>query len=348
MIEKHIFLEDIDPVIFYGLNNCHLQMIKSLFPKLRIVARDNVIRILGDEEEMAKIEEDIASMQKHVLKYNSISDEDILDIVKSGKTKGDSIKGVLVYSVSGRPIKSRSENQQKLIDAFNKNDMIFAVGPAGTGKTYLSIALVVKALKEKTAKKIILSRPAVEAGEKLGFLPGDMKDKIDPYLQPLYDALEDMIPAVKLQDMMEKHIIQIAPLAFMRGRTLSDAVVILDEAQNTTPQQIRMFLTRMGWSTKMIITGDMTQIDLPKAQKSGLKEALNILGKVEGISVVNLSQKDIVRHKLVTRIVDAYDSFDKKQEQESKEKSKRAAAEKQQTEKEEEFTIFENSDNDFN
>jgi len=348
LIEKHIFLEDIDPVIFYGLNNCHLQMIKSLFPKLRIVARDNVIRILGDEEEMAKIEEDIASMQKHVLKYNSISDEDILDIVKSGKTKGDSIKGVLVYSVSGRPIKSRSENQQKLIDAFNKNDMIFAVGPAGTGKTYLSIALAVKALKDKTAKKIILSRPAVEAGEKLGFLPGDMKDKIDPYLQPLYDALEDMIPAVKLQDMMEKHIIQIAPLAFMRGRTLSDAVVILDEAQNTTPQQIRMFLTRMGWSTKMIITGDMTQIDLPKAQKSGLKEALNILGKVEGISVVNLSQKDIVRHKLVTRIVDAYDSFDKKQEQESKEKSKRAAAEKQQTEKEEEFTIFENSDNDFN
>ena len=323
-------------------------MIKSLFPKLRIVARDNVIRILGDEEEMAKIEEDIASMQKHVLKYNSISDEDILDIVKSGKSKGDSIKGVLVYSVSGRPIKSRSENQQKLIDAFNKNDMIFAVGPAGTGKTYLSIALAVKALKEKTAKKIILSRPAVEAGEKLGFLPGDMKDKIDPYLQPLYDALEDMIPAVKLQDMMEKHIIQIAPLAFMRGRTLSDAVVILDEAQNTTPQQIRMFLTRMGWSTKMIITGDMTQIDLPKAQKSGLKEALNILGKVEGISVVNLSQKDIVRHKLVTRIVDAYDSFDKKQEQESKEKSKRAVAEKQQTEKEEEFTIFENSDNDFN
>lgn len=348
MIEKHIFLEDIDPVIFYGLNNCHLQMIKSLFPKLRIVARDNVIRILGDEEEMAKIEEDIASMQKHVLKYNSISAEDILDIVKSGKTKGDSIKGVLVYSVSGRPIKSRSENQQKLIDAFNKNDMIFAVGPAGTGKTYLSIALAVKALKEKTAKKIILSRPAVEAGEKLGFLPGDMKDKIDPYLQPLYDALEDMIPAVKLQDMMEKHIIQIAPLAFMRGRTLSDAVVILDEAQNTTPQQIRMFLTRMGWSTKMIITGDMTQIDLPKAQKSGLKEALNILGKVEGISVVNLSQKDIVRHKLVTRIVDAYDSFDKKQEQESKEKSKRAVAEKQQTEEEEEFTIFENSDNDFN
>ena len=255
MIEKHIVLEDIDPVVFYGVNNGHLQMIKSLFPKLRIVARDNVIRILGDEEEMAKVEEDIENMRKHVLKYNTISEEDILDIVKGKKTKADSVKGVLVYSISGRPIKSRSANQQKLIDAFEKNDMIFAVGPAGTGKTYLSIALAVKALKEKTVKRIILSRPAVEAGEKLGFLPGDMKDKIDPYLQPLYDALEDMLPAVKLQDMMEKHIIQIAPLAFMRGRTLSDAIVILDEAQNTTPQQIRMFLTRMGWNTKMIITG---------------------------------------------------------------------------------------------
>lgn len=348
MIEKHIFLEDIDPVVFYGVNNCHLQMIKSLFPKLRIVARDNVIRILGDEEEMAKIEEDLASMQKHVLKYNSISDEDILDIVKGRKTKAEGVKDVLVYSVSGRPIKSRSENQQKLIDAYSKNDMIFAVGPAGTGKTYLSIALAVKALKEKTAKKIILSRPAVEAGEKLGFLPGDMKDKIDPYLQPLYDALEDMIPAVKLQDMMEKHIIQIAPLAFMRGRTLSDAVVILDEAQNTTPQQIRMFLTRMGWSTKMIITGDMTQIDLPKEQKSGLKEALHILGKVEGISVVNLSQKDIVRHKLVTRIVNAYDAFDKAKEQEREERRQKPPKGRKNQNSAEEYTILENSDNDFN
>lgn len=213
--------------------------------------------------------------------------------------------------MSGRAIKARSENQQKLIDAYEQNDMVFAVGPAGTGKTYLSIALAVKALKEKTAKKIILSRPAVEAGEKLGFLPGDMKDKIDPYLQPLYDALEDMLPQVKLQDMMEKHVIQIAPLAFMRGRTLSDAVVILDEAQNTTPQQIRMFLTRMGWNTKMIITGDMTQIDLPKSQLSGLVEALRILKDVEGIGVVELGRKDIVRHKLVTRIVNAYERFDK-------------------------------------
>ena len=314
MIEKHIVLEDIDPVMFYGVNNAHLQMIKSLYPKLRIVARDNVLRVLGDEEEMAKAEEDIEQMRKHLAKYNMLSEEDILDIVKGKQTKADSVKGVLVYSISGKPIKSRSENQQRLIDAYEKNDMVFAVGPAGTGKTYLSIALAVKALKEKTAKKIILSRPAVEAGEKLGFLPGDMKDKIDPYLQPLYDALEDMIPAVKLQDMMEKHIIQIAPLAFMRGRTLSDAVVILDEAQNTTSQQIRMFLTRMGMNTKMVITGDLTQIDLPREQRSGLKEALKILNGVEGIGVVHLAQKDIVRHKLVTRIVNAYDAYDKEKE----------------------------------
>jgi phosphate starvation-inducible PhoH-like protein len=213
--------------------------------------------------------------------------------------------------MSGRPIKARTENQQRLIKAYEDNDMVFAVGPAGTGKTYLSIALAVKALKDKTAKKIILSRPAVEAGEKLGFLPGDMKEKIDPYLQPLYDALEDMLPQVKLQDMMEKHVIQIAPLAFMRGRTLSDAVVILDEAQNTTPAQIRMFLTRMGWNTKMIITGDMTQIDLPHSQKSGLIEALHILNNVEGIGVVNLDRSDIVRHILVTRIVNAYENYDK-------------------------------------
>lgn len=310
-MEKHIVLEDIDSVMFYGVNNGHLQMIKSLFPKLRIIARGNVVRILGDEEEMSKAEESIEKMRRHILFYNTISDEDILDIVKGRKTKEDSVKGVLVYNISGRPIKSRSENQQKLIDSFETSDMLFAVGPAGTGKTYLSIALAVKALKEKKAKRIILSRPAVEAGEKLGFLPGDMKDKIDPYLQPLYDALEDMIPTVKLQDMMDKHVIQIAPLAFMRGRTLSDAIVILDEAQNTTPQQIRMFLTRMGWNTKMIITGDMTQIDLPRSQKSGLREALDILGDIEGISVVRLGQKDIVRHKLVTRIVDAYDAYDK-------------------------------------
>ena len=311
MIEKHIILEDIDPVVFYGVGNGHLQMIKSLYPKLRIVARDNIIRVLGDEEEMASLEENVEKMRRHVLKYNSISEEDILDIIKGRQTKADSVKGVIVYNISGKPIKSRSEKQQQLVDAYEQNDLVFATGPAGTGKTYLSIALAVRALKEKTIRKIILSRPAVESGEKLGFLPGDMKEKIDPYLQPLYDALEDMLPAVKLQDMMEKNIIQIAPLAFMRGRTLSDAVVILDEAQNTTPAQLRMFLTRMGCNTKMIVTGDMTQIDLPRGQRSGLAEALDILRGVEGIGFVALGQKDIVRHRLVTRIVDAYEAADR-------------------------------------
>ena len=308
-------MEDIDPVVFYGVNNVHLQMIKALFPKLRIVARGNVIKVLGDEEQMCAFEENIESLRKHVVKFNSLKEEDILDIVRGNRTKDELPEGVLVYSMSGRPIKPRTENQQQLVDAFFNNDMTFAVGPAGTGKTYLSIALAVKALKEKTIKKIILSRPAVEAGEKLGFLPGDMKDKIDLYLQPLYDALEDMLPQAKLQEMMQKDVIQIAPLAFMRGRTLSDAVVILDEAQNTTCAQIRMFLTRMGWNTKMIITGDMTQIDLPREQKSGLKEALGILTGIEGIGVVELTRKDIVRHKLVTRIVNAYEKYDKADKQ---------------------------------
>ena len=311
MIEKHIVLEDIDPVMFYGVGNGHLQMVRSLYPKLRVMARDNVIRVLGDEEQMAAFEDSVEKMRTHILRFNSINDEDILDIVKGRRTNDFIPADVVCYSMSGRPIKARTENQHHLIEAYEKNDIVFAVGPAGTGKTYLSIALAVKALKEKTAKKIILSRPAVEAGEKLGFLPGDMKDKIDPYLQPLYDALEDMLPQVKLQDMMEKHVIQIAPLAFMRGRTLSDAVVILDEAQNTTPAQIRMFLTRMGWNTKMIITGDMTQIYLPHSQKSGLIEALQILNNVEGVGIVTLDRRDIVRHKLVTRIVNAYEQFDK-------------------------------------
>ncbi len=297
--------------MFYGVGNAHLQMVKALYPKLRIVARDNVLRVLGDEEQMAQLEESVERMRLHVLKYNSITEEDILDIVKGRQTRLDGVKGVIAYSISGRPIKSRSKNQQRLVEAYDQNDMVFAIGPAGTGKTYLSIALAVRALKEKQAKRIILSRPAVEAGEKLGFLPGDMKDKIDPYLQPLYDALEDMIPIVKLQDMMEKHVIQIAPLAFMRGRTLSDAVVILDEAQNTTAAQIRMFLTRMGWNTKMIITGDLTQIDLPKGQRSGLREAYDLLRDIEGIAFVEMDKGDIVRHKLVTRIVNAYEQYDK-------------------------------------
>lgn len=309
MIEKHVILEDIDPVVFYGVNNSHFQMLKSLFPKLRMVARDNVIRVQGSEADIASAEEDIEKMRLHIVRYNTIADEDILDIINGKRTKKETSKNVIIYNMSGKPIKARSENQQKLVDAFEKNDMVFAVGPAGTGKTYLSIALAVKALKEKTAKKIILSRPAVEAGEKLGFLPGDMREKIDPYLQPLYDSLEDMLPAVKLQDMMDKDIIQIAPLAFMRGRTLNDAVVILDEAQNTTTAQIRMFLTRMGWNTKMIITGDMTQIDLPRQQISGMKEAVSVLNGIEGIGIVKLNREDIVRHKLVTKIVEAYDKL---------------------------------------
>lgn len=311
MIEKYIVLEDIDPVVFYGVGNVYLQMVRSLFPKLRIVARGNVIKVLGDDEETERFEKCIEKMRQHIVKYNSIHEEDIIDIVKDRPTKADAVKGVLVYSISGRPIKGRSANQQRLIDEFEQSDLVFAEGPAGTGKTYLSIALAVRALKEKTAKKIILSRPAVEAGEKLGFLPGDMKDKIDPYLQPLYDALEDMIPPQKLQDMIDKRIIQIAPLAFMRGRTLSDAVVILDEAQNTTPAQIRMFLTRMGWNTKMIITGDLTQIDLPRGQRSGLSEAIELLHDIEGIGFVTMEKKDIVRHRLVTRIVNAYERADK-------------------------------------
>lgn len=309
MIEKHVILEDIDPVVFYGVNNSHFQMLKSLYPKLRMMARDNVIRVQGSQEDITAAEENIEKIRRHIIKYNTIADEDILDIANGKRTRKDATKDVIIYNMSGKPIKARSEHQQKLVDAFEKNDMVFAVGPAGTGKTYLSIALAVKALKEKSAKKIILSRPAVEAGEKLGFLPGDMREKIDPYLQPLYDALEDMLPTVKLQDMMDKDIIQIAPLAFMRGRTLNDAVVILDEAQNTTTAQIRMFLTRMGWNTKMIITGDLTQIDLPRQQTSGMKEAITVLDGIEGISIIRLDNKDIVRHKLVTRIVEAYDKL---------------------------------------
>ncbi len=310
MIEKHIVLEDIAPVSLYGLNNVYLQMIKSLFPKLRIVARDNVMHVLGDETEMCEFEERIEKMRKHVLKYNQIDPEAILDIVNDRTTKNEGVEGVVVYTTAGRPVKARSENQQQLVNGYEQNDMVFATGPAGTGKTYLSIALAVKSLKEKMAKKIILCRPAVEAGDKLGFLPGDMKDKIDPYLQPLYDALEDMIPATKLQELIDKRVIQIAPLAFMRGRTLSDAVVILDEAQNTTTAQIRMFLTRMGRNTKMIITGDLTQVDLPKGQRSGLREACDILQGIKGISFVEMGRKDIVRHQLVNRIVEAYERAD--------------------------------------
>ncbi len=322
MIEKHIVLEDVDPVIFYGVNNANIQLIKALYPKLRIVARDNVIKVLGDEEEMCAFEENIIALEKHCVQYNSLKEEAIIDIVKGNTPQTEKSGNVIVFSVTGKPIIPRSENQLKLVEDFSKNDMIFAIGPAGSGKTYTAIALAVRALKNKEIKKIILSRPAVEAGEKLGFLPGDMKDKIDPYLQPLYDALQDMIPAAKLKEYMELNIIQIAPLAFMRGRTLNDAVVILDEAQNTTTQQIKMFLTRMGMNTKMIVTGDMTQIDLPTSQTSGLIQAIRILKGVKGISFIELNKKDIVRHKLVTRIVEAYERFEEKAKAEKAEKKK--------------------------
>ena len=327
MIEKHIVLEDIDPVIFYGVNNANMQMIKALYPKLRIVARGNVIKVMGDEEEMCAFEESILALEKHCAQYNSLKEEVILDIVKGRKPQVEKTGDTIVFSVTGKPIVPRSPNQLKLVQEYEKNDMLFAIGPAGSGKTYTAIALAVRSLKNKEIKKIILSRPAVEAGEKLGFLPGDMKDKIDPYLQPLYDALQDMIPAAKLKEYMELNVIQIAPLAFMRGRTLNDAVVILDEAQNTTTQQIKMFLTRMGMNTKMIVTGDMTQIDLPSSQTSGLVQALKILKGVKGISFIELNKKDIVRHKLVTRIVEAYEKFEDNQKTERMEK---AAADKSQ------------------
>lgn len=311
MIEKHFILEEADPVIFYGANNANLRMLKALCPKLRIVARDNVIKVMCSEEEMADFEDLFRLLEAHCVKFNQLTEEDILNIIKRGKTQKQHQEGVIVYSTGGKPITARSENQRRLVEAYAKHDMLFAIGPAGSGKTYTAIALAVRALKNKEVKKIILSRPAVEAGEKLGFLPGDMKDKIDPYLQPLYDALQEMIPAAKLQEYMESNIIQIAPLAFMRGRTLNDAVVILDEAQNTSSAQIKMFLTRMGWNTKMIVTGDRTQIDLPPSQKSGLIEAQRILKDVNGIAFIEMDKRDIVRHKLVTRIVEAYEQESK-------------------------------------
>ena len=316
MIEKLIVLEDIDPVMFYGVNNTNMQLIKALYPKLRIVARGNVIKVLGDELELCAFEENITKLEKYCAEYNSLKEEVIIDIIKGNAPQAERSGDVIVFSVTGKPIIPRSDNQHRLMEAFRTHDMVFAIGPAGSGKTYTAIALAVRALKNKEVKRIVLSRPAVEAGEKLGFLPGDMRDKIDPYLQPLYDALQDMIPAAKLQEYMDQNVIQIAPLAFMRGRTLNDAVVILDEAQNTTPAQLKMFLTRMGMNTKMIVTGDMTQIDLPSPQHSGLVQALHILRGVKGISIIELTQKDIVRHQLVTRIVDAYDRYEKQKKQE--------------------------------
>ena len=313
MIERIIIIDSVDPVTFYGVNNSNMQLIKNLFPKLRIAARGNVIKVIGEENETADFEQAVKSLEAHAEKYNSMTEDVILDIIKGETPRELKRDDVIIYGINGKPISGRTPNQQKLVEEFTHNDLTFALGPAGTGKTYVAIALAVRALKNREVRKIILSRPAVEAGEKLGFLPGDMKDKIDPYLQPLYDALEDMIPAVKLREYMETKVIQIAPLAFMRGRTLNDAVIVLDEAQNTTPHQIKMFLTRLGMNAKMIITGDVTQIDLPRTTSSGLVQALRILRDVKDIGRVEFGKKDIIRHQLVQRIVEAYERYDEEQ-----------------------------------
>ncbi len=307
MIERIIIIENVDPVVFFGINNSNIQLIKTLYPKLRIVARGNVIKVIGEEEELIGFEEKIHELEKFSNEMNVLREEDILDMVKGKAPAIVNVDNLIIHGLNGKPILARTANQKKLVEAFDENDMVFAIGPAGSGKTYTAIALAVRALKTKKTRKIILSRPAVEAGEKLGFLPGDMKEKIDPYLQPLYDALEDMIPPLKLKEYIESKIIQIAPLAFMRGRTLNDAVIILDEAQNTTKPQIKMFLTRLGLNGKMIITGDITQIDLPHSQQSGLIHSMQVLKGIKGIGRVEFNKKDIVRHKLVQKIVEAYE-----------------------------------------
>ena len=308
MIEKIIELEVADPTIFYGVNNSNIRLIKDLYPKVKIVARGTAIKIHGDEEEIALIEEVIGKLEKYCATYNKLTEE----VIIGSEPKIQVENNLIIYGISGKPITARTPTQKKFMAAYEKNDLIFSIGPAGSGKTYIAIATAVRALKNKEVKKIVLSRPAVEAGEKLGFLPGDMKEKIDPYLQPLYDALQDMIPGAKLKDYMENGIIQIAPLAFMRGRTLSDAFIILDEAQNTTTQQIKMFLTRMGEHSKIVVTGDMTQIDLPAKERSGLGEALRVLKNVDGVAKIEFNAKDIIRHKLVQKIVEAYAKHDAK------------------------------------
>ncbi len=321
MIERVVIIENVDPVSFYGVNNCNMQLIRNLFPKLRIAARGTVIKVIGDDSETSEFEKKIKELEAYCIKYNKLTEEVILDVVKGDTPKGVKSDDVIIFGVNGKPIMARTPNQQLLVDTFVGNDLTFALGPAGTGKTYVAIALAVKALKNREVRRIILSRPAVEAGEKLGFLPGDMKEKIDPYLQPLYDALEDLIPSVKLKEYMETDVIQIAPLAFMRGRTLNDAVIVLDEAQNTTIHQIKMFLTRLGINAKMIVTGDVTQIDLPRSTVSGLIHALHVLKDVPGIGYVEFDKKDIVRHHLVQHIVEAYERWDNKERQQDNKES---------------------------
>ncbi|MFC2390674.1 MAG: PhoH family protein [Bacteroidota bacterium] len=313
MQEKIIELTDnIDLVVFYGVNNANMRLLKNLFPKVKIVARNNIIKIQGTEVDINNLERIFGMLQKYCEEYNILDEKQILAIIDGSHVAERKADNLILHGIGGKSIVARTPNQRKLTEKFDSNDLLFAVGPAGSGKTYTAIALAVRALKNKEVRRIILSRPAVEAGEKLGFLPGDMKEKIDPYLQPLYDALLDMLPAEKVKSHIETGIIQIAPLAFMRGRTLNDAIVILDEAQNTTNHQIKMFLTRMGLNTKMIITGDITQIDLPPRQKSGLIDAVETLKGIKGIELVEFNKNDIVRHSLVQSIVEAYEKKSKK------------------------------------
>lgn len=314
MIERIIIIDGIDPQTFYGPNNANISLIRNLFPKLRVAARGNVIKVIGEDSETSEFERKVKEIEAYASKYNSLNEDAIIDIVRGDAPARKDTSGVIIYGQSGRPISPRNANQARMVKSFDENDLTFALGPAGTGKTYIAIALAVRALKNKEIRRLILSRPAVEAGEKLGFLPGDMKEKIDPYLQPLYDALEDMLPPLKLKEYMDAGTIQIAPLAFMRGRTLNDAVIILDEAQNTTTQQMKMFLTRLGMSSKMVVTGDVTQIDLPRSTRSGLLSALRILKNVKGIGIIEYEKKDIVRHPLVQRIVDAYERTKEEEE----------------------------------
>ncbi len=312
-MEKIILLQDsLDTPTFYGVNNANILCLKNQHPEVRVVARGYQVKATGAEAAVERFEQSLHRCEEFCIRNNRLAEQDILMLLHGDKPHEAVHDHLIVHGVNGKSILARSKNQQRLVDAYEQNDLLFAVGCAGSGKTYTAIALAVRALKNREVKRIILSRPAVEAGEKLGFLPGDMREKIDPYLQPLYDALQDMIPPVKLAEYMEKGTIQIAPLAFMRGRTLSDAVVILDEAQNTTIQQLKMFLTRLGFGSKMIVTGDMTQIDLAANQKSGLRDAMERFDEIDGISIIRFNEKDIVRHPLVGRIVKAYEENETK------------------------------------
>jgi phosphate starvation-inducible PhoH-like protein len=309
LIEKTITLDNVSLVDFLGTGNKNINELSSAFPKSRIVSRGNEILIKGENADVIQITDILNSLIDHFHQFGRITEENVRGYVTQERQEfipEDSPDGILLYGTKGHPIKMKTQNQQRLVQAVRDHDLVFALGPAGTGKTYVSVALAVKALKNKQVKKIIITRPAVEAGENLGFLPGDLKEKIDPYLRPIYDALNDMVPFEKLQYYMEREIVEIAPLAYMRGRTLNNAFILLDEAQNTTPMQMKMFLTRMGPESKMIVTGDMTQIDLPGRQSSGLKEAVKILNNVKGIGIVELNEKDVVRHRLVREIIEAY------------------------------------------